>query len=219
MVLVDDVARFVRAVGPDHDQIQREMAAFADDNGFPIIGPDAGGVLRLLARLTEASSVFEFGSGFGYSAYWFLRGMEESGRVVLTEFDVDELDKGREFFERAGVTSRATFEAGDAVEIVDRYDGPFDVVLIDHQKHRYAEAFEKVREKVRPGGVVVADNVMRGPIDFDALLAHVEGDGLADVDEDTRGVATYLDSVGAAENFETLLLPVGSGICISTRVE
>jgi predicted O-methyltransferase YrrM len=220
-VLPDNVARFVRATGPAHDEFQTEMAEYAEKQGFPIVGPEVGGVLRLLARLTDASRVFEFGSGFGYSAYWFLRGMDEAGTVVLTEFDADELELAREYFERAGLSERATFEEGDAVSLVDDYDGPFDLVLVDNEKHRYTEAFEKVREKVRVGGVVVADNVMTGPVDFDALLAHAEGDESLDadvvVDEDTRGIAEYLDVVRGAEAFETVVLPVGQGIAVSTR--
>lgn len=223
-VIPDATRRYLRAVGPDHDAIQEEMAAYATENGFPIIGPESGAVLRLLARLTAAESVFEFGSGYGYSAYWFLRGMD-GGHVVLTEFDADELDMAREFFERADLTDRATFEEGDAVTIVDDYDGPFDVVLVDHQKERYVEAFEKVRGKVAPGGVVVADNLMRGPINFDALLAYLEDDGenaatdaLAAENEETRGIAEYLDTVRTAEGFETIALPVGSGLAVTTRV-
>lgn len=220
-VLPDDLARFVRATAPQHDEIQREMVEYAEREGFPIIGPEAGAVLRLFARLTDARHVFEFGSGYGYSAYWFLQGMSEAGEVVLTEFDADELDMARDFFARAGLTDRATFEEGDAVAIVDDYDGPFDLVLVDHQKHRYAEAFEKVREKVAVGGVVVADNVMKGPIDFDALLDFFEGDesALETATDDTHGIADYLETVRADEAFETVVLPVGNGIAVSTRVE
>ena len=216
-VLPDDLARFVRTTGPAHDEIQAEMADYADERGFPIVGPEVGGTLRLLARLTDARRVFEFGSGFGYSAYWFLRGMD-GGEVVLTEVDADELAMAREFFERADLTDYATFEEGDAIGIVDDYDGPFDLVLVDNEKHRYVEAFEAVREKVPVGGVVVADNVMAGPVDFEALLAHVDGDSMDDVDEATRGIADYLDTVRGDEAFETVVLPLGEGIAVSTRV-
>jgi predicted O-methyltransferase YrrM len=216
--LGDDLARFVRAVGPEHTPVQAEMAAFAAEQEFPNIGPDAGAVLRLLARLVDAETVFEFGSGFGYSASWFLRG--GAGRVILTEFDGDELERGREFLSDAGLTTRCVFEEGDAMEIVDRYGGPFDVVLIDHQKSRYADAFEAVRAKLSPGGVVVADNVTRGPADFDATLAHLEDDAALPADDpQTTGIGTYLDTVRADESFESLLLPVGSGLCVSTKVE
>jgi len=218
MVLPDDVARFVRATGPEHTPVQERMAAFAAENDFPNIGPDAGGVLRLCARLTDAETVFEFGSGFGYSASWFLRGGAD--RVVLTEFDEDELRKGEEFLSEAGLADRATFELGDAVEIVDAYDGPFDVVLIDHQKTRYAAAFERVRPKVPVGGVVVADNLMRGPIDFSALTAHVDaGDPLPEGEEETAGIARYVQRVRGDEAFETSVLPVGSGLALSVRVD
>lgn len=203
------------------------MVAYARERRFPIVGPAAGATLCLLARLTDAGLVFEFGSGFGYSASWFFRGMRDDGRVVLTEEDADELDRAREFLGRAGVAERATFEAGDAHAAVEAHDGPFDVVFVDHAKHQYAEAFSLVREKVRLGGVVVADNVIRGPIDFDALLASVEGKAdagageggaLAGLDESTRGIASYLDATRADPAYETLVLPVGSGLAVSTRV-
>ncbi len=219
MELPDQMARFVRAVGPDHDEIQQEMVSYARDHGFPIIGREAGGVLRLLARLTNARQVFEFGSGYGYSATWFFRGMPEDGEIVLTEHDPEELDLAREFLERAGVASRAVFESGDALEIVDQYDGPFDVVLVDHEKTGYVEAFESVREKVPQDGVVVADNVTGGPVDFDALVARMaDGEPIDGSDTSTRGIAAYLERVRDDEEFETVVLPVGQGLAVSTRV-
>ena len=217
MYLPDDVERYLRATGPQHDAIHAKMADHAEKEGFPIIGPDAGGVLRSLAAATQARRIFEFGSGFGYSAYWFLQGMPDHGEIVLTEIDEDELELGKRWLAEAGLADRATFEHGDAIEIVEAYEGPFDVVLIDHQKHRYAEAFELIRESVPVGGVVVADNILTGAVDFRDILPYVEdGDPLPD-DENTRGIADYLDTVRAAEGFHTSVLPVGSGISVTTR--
>ena len=76
------------------------MAGHAEANGCPIIGPESGGVLGLLARLIDAGRVFGFGSGYGYGVSWLLRG--GAGRVVLTEFDEDELETGEAFLRRAG---------------------------------------------------------------------------------------------------------------------
>jgi len=119
--------------------------------------------VRSVARATDARRVFEFGSGFGYSAYWFLRGMPDGGEIVLTEFDADEIEMAEEFFGEAGVADRAHFEHGGVMDAVTRYDGPFDVVLIDHQRGMHPEAFEAVRGKFPTGGVV-ADNVMQTPV-------------------------------------------------------
>ena len=194
------------------------MAELAAERDFPDIGPEAGGVLRLLARLTDAGTVFEFGSGFGYSASWFLRGGAD--RVVLTEVDDDELERGRGFMADAGLADRCSFEAGDALETVERYDGPFDVVLVDHHKEGYPDALAAAKPKLRPGGVVVADNVMYGPVEFDDVLAHLEGErGAIDADdESSRAVAAYLDAVRDDDDFETTALPLGSGLAVSTKV-
>jgi sugar-specific transcriptional regulator TrmB len=111
-----------------------------------------------------------------------------------------------------------SFEGGDALATVEQYDGPFDVVLVDIEKSQYPDAFDAVREKVAPGGVVVADNAMTAdPIAFDELLAIEEGENPADVNAATRGVADYLERVRAAPEFETAVMPVGQGIAVSHR--
>jgi caffeoyl-CoA O-methyltransferase len=210
-------AEFARTLGPQPDEVLEAMDAQANEEGFPTVGPAVGGWLQLLARMVDAERVFEFGSGFGYSAYWFARALPADGEIVLTEVDADELDQAREYMARGGFDDRARYELGDAIETVDDYDGPFDVVLIDNEKHRYREAFAAVREKVAPGGVVVADNAMTaGPMDFAALRALVAGESV-DTDEHTRGVAEYLDHVGADPDFETVLLPLGEGVAVSHR--
>jgi predicted O-methyltransferase YrrM len=216
-VVPDEIQRFARAIGPEPDEVVEEMDEHADREGFPTVGPEVGGWLQLLAELVDARRVFEFGSGFGYSAYWFARALPPEGEVVLTEVDADELDQARAYLERGGYADQARFEHGDAIETVEAYDGPFDVVLIDNEKHRYVEAFESVREKVARGGVVLADNAMTaGVVDFDALLAAREG-GAPGINEHTRGVADYLDRVDADPEFETVLLPLGEGVAVSRR--
>lgn len=207
-----DVDSFLSVTGPESDEILREMERYASEREFPIIGPHSGGLLRALASMTDATDVFEFGSGFGYSAYWLLRGMSEEGTVVLTELDGDDIALAEELFEKAGVADRAIFERGDAMDVVDRYEGPFDVVLIDHQKETYPAAFEKVRSKVAVGGVVAADNVMREPV-----VEHIATGGELQDDESTRGLVEYLDAVRAADDFDTVVLPVGKGVSLTVR--
>lgn len=228
-VVSDEIARFVRAIGPTPDETLREMDEYAAEEGFPNVGPEVGGVLSFLARAVDAERVFEFGSGYGYSAYWFARGLSEDGTIVLTEVDADELEMAREYMQRGGFDEIAEYEHGDALETIEEYDGPFDVVLLDHQKHRYADAFEAVRSKVPVGGVVVADNAMTaGSIRFDDLLEIVadgstgteESDEMAvETNEATRGIARYLEGVRADPAFETVALPLGEGIAVSYRIE
>ena len=218
-IVPETSAEFARAVGPAPDEIIEEMDERATEEGFPTVGPEVGGWLQLLARMVDARRVFEFGSGFGYSAYWLARAVPDDGEIVLTEVDEAELDEAREYMARGGFDHVASYELGDAIDTIDAYDGPFDVVLIDNEKHRYREAFEAVRGKVAPGGVVVADNAMTaGIVDFQALRALVAGaDPDVDVDEHTEGVYDYLDRVGSDPDFETGILPLGEGVAVSHR--
>jgi len=211
------VEAYATAVGPDTDAVIDEMGAQAEREQFPYVGPAVGGWLAMLARFTGARRVFEFGSGFGYSAYWLARELPADGELVLTEVDRDELDQAREYFDRADVDPTVRFELGDAIETITEYDGPFDVVLVDNEKHRYAEAFESVRGKVAPGGVVAADNaVAGGTIDVSDLQAYFAGEAV-ELNGMTGGIAEYVETVRAAEGFETVLLPLGEGLAVSRR--
>jgi len=215
-VLTDQVKQFLNATAPDNDAVLDEMGRYARETNFPYVGPEVGSTLRLLARLIDARRIFEFGSGYGYSAYWFADALPPEGEIVLTEFDEANLDRAEEFMSRGGFDDLARYEQGDALNIVDQYDGPFDVVLLDHQNERYRDGFEAVRDKLSSDGIVVADNVIAaGDVDFESLLALVQGDDVSDIDASTSGIAAYLDIVRADSNFETVVLPVGEGLSVS----
>ena len=203
-------------VGPGGDEITEQMEARAREESFPIVGSAVGGWLALLARAVDARRVFEFGSGFGYSAYWFARVLPPEGEVVLTEVDADELDIAREFFERAGLADCARFEHGDALETVERYDGPFDVALLDNEKHRYREAFEAVEPKLRSGGLVLADNAITAGsvVDRDEVIGRLAGED-TETREGSRGVAEYISFVRERDDLDTALLPLGEGVAVS----
>src|SRR6056297_2920951 len=111
-VLPDHTDAYLQAVGPQPDDVLVEMDEYAEEHGFPHVGPALGGWLQLLTGMVDAERVFEFGSGYGYSAYWFARALDDDGQIVLTEIDEDELALGREFLARGGHESIARFEHG-----------------------------------------------------------------------------------------------------------
>jgi predicted O-methyltransferase YrrM len=222
MTVPADIEAFAAAIGPQPDEILSEMEDRAAETDFPTVGPAVGGWLQQLAGLVEADRIFEFGSGFGYSAYWFARGLPADGEIVLTEIDTEELEEAREYLERGGIDAHVSFELGDAIETVERYEGPFDIALIDNEKHRYVEAFEAIRSKIPVGGLVVADNAIEGPFEFGTIrrlyFGEEEPKRPDDAENDAAGgVAAYLDHVGSLEAFETTLLPLGEGLVISRR--
>lgn len=215
-VIPDETVRFARAVAPDADETVAAMEAYGETHGPTTVGREVGQLFRLLAEMTGAERVFEFGFGYGYSGYWWALGVGDGGEVVLTDVDEANIERARSFFEDAGVADRATFEVGDAHDVVEAYDA-YDVVLIDHRKDRYHDAYEAVRETVTPGGLLVADNAMVSTsIQFDRLLATLEGE-TPDLNEATRGVADYLAAVRDDPSFQTVVLPLGEGVAVSRK--
>lgn len=222
MSIPNDIEQFATAIGTQPDEVLAEMDRRAARTEFPTVGPAVGGWLQQLAGLVGAERIFEFGSGFGYSAYWFARSLPADGEIVLTEIDADELESAREYLGRGGYADRAKFELGDANETIERYEGPFDVVLIDNEKERYVEAFDAVESKVPVGGIVVADNAIAGPFEFETIRRLVfEDTGGSNGDDSTldaaRGIESYLDHVRSLDAFETTLLPLGEGLVVSRR--
>jgi len=212
--LSDTVAAFLGAANPEPPTLLQEMTEYGREQGFPIVGPDVGQFFRVTATLADAERVFEFGSGFGYSAAWFRTALPADGEVVLTDYDESNLDTAREFLGRQdGATVR--YEAGDAMETFERYDGPFDVVLLDHDKPQYVDAFEDARGKLAAGGVVVADNVMAGPVEPEGVAAALEGS--EPVDDHTAAIADYIERVRDDPDFETAFVPLGEGVSVSVK--
>jgi caffeoyl-CoA O-methyltransferase len=214
-LLGDDVESLLAVANPEPSPLLAEMTEHGDDRGFPTVGPDAGRFLRLLATLADADRVFEFGSGFGYSAAWFLPALPADGEIVLTDYDDDNLAEARSFLDRLDPAADVHYEAGDAFDAFERHDGPFDVVFLDHDKARYAEAFDRVVDDLAPGGVVVADNVMDGPVNPEGVTDALRGGD--PVDDATAGVAAYVERVRDDPAFETAVVPLGEGLAVSTH--
>src|SRR3989454_12584842 len=125
------IEEYLRRVAPPSEEVPVEMERLADRRRFPIVGPLVGRLLYVLARSIGARDVFECGSGFGYSAYWFARALPEDGRVILTEGSAENCASARGFLGRASLMGKAVIEKGDALELLPRYPGPLEIIFCD----------------------------------------------------------------------------------------
>lgn len=169
-----------------------------------------GQLLRMLCRMIDARSVLEIGTYTGYAAISMVMGMGENG--VLHTIDVnDELeDFTREFIRKSGLEKRIVFHVGDALKIIPELEGMFDLVFIDADKREYPEYYRLVFDKVRVGGIIVADDVL-----WDGKVV-TEGEK---TDAQTRGILDFNDMVQADERVENLLLPVRHGLMLMRKTK
>jgi len=197
---------YLKTLVPEGDAVRAEMERQGEAQRFPIIGPAVGQLCYTMARAVGAKRVFECGSGFGYSTWWFARAVGEDGRVFHTDGSIGNSTQAREYLSQAGLVSRVHFEVGDAREILARTDGPFDVIFNDIDKEDYPDVLPLVREKLRVGGLLICDNM----IWYGRVLLPAE-------DDDTRGIQTMTRLLTEAKDFSTTLIPIRDGVTVSLR--
>jgi predicted O-methyltransferase YrrM len=202
------VETYMRSLLERYDEpVLLEMEAEAERRGFPAVGRIVGVTLEVAARAIGARRVFELGSGFGYSAYWFARAVGEGGEVHCTEFDPANVEAGRAWLDRAGVGDRVRWHTGDALASFAAVDGEFDVVFVDIDKSGYPDAWRAASDRIRVGGLYVADNAL--------------GTGSTGVLEDTdvaRSIREHNDLVARDERFVSAIVPTREGDLVAIRV-
>jgi caffeoyl-CoA O-methyltransferase len=207
MDIVDPaIDRYMHELANPQDPILREMEMRAAELDFPIVGPAVGQLLFVLARAIRARRVIELGSGFGYSAYWFAQAMGPGSTVILTEGDEQRAADAASFLERGGMSDRARIEVGDGLEIIDCIGGEFDIVFNDIDKKDYPRVLDKAAAALRPGGLLICDNMLW----FGTVI-----DDTVD-DPPARGVRELTRQLYASEEFDTVLVPIRDGVTIST---
>ncbi len=157
-ILEPAIADYLECLMPDRHPVQQEMEDYAAEHKFPIVGPLVGRFLQQLVMMTGARTVFEMGSGYGYSALWMALAMPDDGKIQCTEFDADNIARGQEFMKRAGVDGKVSWQQGDALDSIKTAKGPFDMILNDVDKHQYPHSLEIAWPKLRRGGVMITDN-------------------------------------------------------------
>jgi predicted O-methyltransferase YrrM len=151
-------------LAPDDDSLAAAVAA-AQEAGLPAIQvtPAQGKLLYLLAKAVDASTIIEFGTLAGYSTIWLARAMLKGGRLVTLEADPKHAEVARANIQQAGVGGLVELHVGPALEVLPELtvDAPFDLVFIDADKANTPAYFEWSLERTRPGGLILADNVIR----------------------------------------------------------
>ena len=171
-------------------------------------GPYQGQLLRFISWMVRPRRALEVGTFTGYGALCLAEGLAEGGVLHTVEVNPEVVWLAEKYFAEAGMTDRIRLHVGDAFEVVPALEGPFDLVLLDAGKRQYEAMYELVLPRVRPGGFVLADNVLwSGKV--------VSGHD----DADTRALEAFNRKVAADPRVECLMLPVRDGLTIVRKKE
>jgi caffeoyl-CoA O-methyltransferase len=207
------IENYLRSLSSGDDEpVLLEMEALADAEGFPIVGRLCGRVLEVLARSIGAKRIFEMGSGFGYSAYWFSRAAGPHGEIHLTDMDPENERKALDFLGRAGLDGPIEYHVGDAFDAFAKAEGEFDIVYCDIDKDGYPRAWKEGREKVRVGGFYICDNMLWSGRVTDDPSVPDERPQL------TQAIKQTNEAIAADTDFRSFIVPLRDGVVVALRI-
>lgn len=207
-MLRPNIEAYLQRWVPDRDAILHEMEQRAEAKHFPIVGPVVGRLLAQLTLLIGAQQILELGAGFGYSAYWFARALPTNGRVLAVERSDENARLGQEYIERGGLTPKVNFVVGDGLEVIQGLDGPFDIIFVDIEKEQYSASLPLTLPRLRPGGLLITDNMLWSGKVVDAKPR----------DASTRGIQEYTRLLYETPDLYTTLVPLRDGVSVSLKV-
>src|SRR5436189_4471519 len=203
------VAAYLDELVPPRPARLAELEVEARRTGFPIIGPATGHLCYLLTRLSNARQVFEMGSGFGYSTAWFARAVKENGGGTVYHVVWDEAlsRRARTHLRTLGFDGVVEYHVGEAVQTLRQTAGTFDLIFNDIDKEGYPASLPVVTEKLRPGGVLIVDNMFWHGQIFDAKAQT----------EETEGVRRLTTLITSDPGWISSIVPLRDGLLVAHR--
>ncbi len=202
--------KYIYSLLPARDAVMREMERYAAQRGIPIIGPACGRLLYQLARLIRARRVFEMGSAIGYSTLWLARAVGPQGTVFYTDGDPANARRAEGYLARAGLLRRVRVLVGDALHLLQKTEGQFDLIFNDVSKTQYPQVFRLAVPRIRIGGLFITDNVLWSGRVARAAARRAAG---------TRAIRKFNRLIYRSPSLFTTILPLRDGFAVSTKVQ
>ncbi len=203
---------YVVAHGMPPDEVQESLIAATLELGGVSrmqIAPEQGAFMTILARLLGVRFAVEVGTFTGYSSLCIARGLAPGGRLLCCDVSEEWTAVAREHWAMAGVEDQVELRIGPAADTLRGLpaDPPIDLAFIDADKTGYRTYYDEIVSRLRPGGVVLIDNVLWSGNVIDPT----------DASEDTEAIRSLNEHVAADDRVEAVLLPIADGLTLARK--
>ena len=209
-ILSPQLTEYLSNLVPPRPPEMQKMEAYAEERDFPIIGPICGHLCYQIARTSGAKSIFELGSGYGYSTAWFARAVKENGggEVHHVVWDDELSNKARVHLNALGYDGLIKYTVGEAIQALHAAKGAFDLVFMDIDKQDYVKALPVITEKLRVGGILIIDNILWSGKIFDEK----------DLSPATKAIRETTGMLSSSDRWVTSVIPIRDGLLVATKI-
>ncbi|GAM16128.1 O-methyltransferase [Mesobacillus selenatarsenatis] len=211
-MLSQELQNYIDSLIQPRNGLLLEMEEYAHQNGVPIMEPAGIETLLQFLRIQQPEAILEVGTAIGYSALRMAFALPQT-KIVTLERDEERFKLAVDYIKRADMHQQIIQISGDALELEEEVagHGPFETIFIDAAKGQYKRFFEIYSRHLKPGGMIITDNVL-----FKGLVYNQEADSrrlrslVKKIDEFNRWLA-------ANQEYDTVILPIGDGIAVSKK--
>ena len=183
----------------------REKTYATRDDKQMLSGFYQGRLLAMFSRMIQPRRILEIGTFVGYSALCLAEGLSENGKIITLDVNEETNRTAKSFWAKSDYKEKIEARLGDALKIIPTLGETFDLVFIDADKPNYANYYDAIFSKIRIGGIIIADNVLRGGRVLDVA---------ANADEDTIALHEFNEKIQADERISNILLAVRDGLMV-----
>lgn len=169
-----------------------------------------GKTLELFAKMLRPKTILEIGTYTGYSAICMAKGLAPEGKLITLDINEELETMVRGFFEKSGLSPKIDYRIGNALDIIPNLEGNFDLVFIDADKINYANYYHLVFDRVNPGGIILADNVL-----WSGKVLEKERGGNH---KNTQAIMDFNRLIQEDSRVENVLFPIRDGIMMARKL-
>ncbi|KJS83919.1 MAG: hypothetical protein JM58_11780 [Peptococcaceae bacterium BICA1-8] len=207
-VLNDNLQGFLKSLLPEKDELLLELEKYAQENHISIVEAEVGQLLNLLVNITKPNKLLEVGTAIGYSTICMARGLNSGAKLTTIELLPRRFALAQENFVKAGVADKIIAINGDAKIIVKNLSDQFDFIFLDAAKGQYSEFLNLSAKLLKPGGLLVADNVLLNGWVIDLNYPERRKKTMV------YRMRSFLENLKDNPDFISSIIPLGDGVAL-----
>ena len=214
MIIDERMVTYINSLDTGHTPFLENLERTAKQDRVPIIRREMQSFLKVFLKMKQPKRILEVGTAVGFSAVFMAQYGEADAEITTIENYEKRIPIARENFEKSGFADRITLIPGDAAEVLKTLDGPYDFIFMDAAKGQYIHFLPDILRLLPPGGLLISDNVLQDGDIIESRFAVTRRNRTIHA-----RMREYLYELKHHPELETVILPVGDGVTLSTKKE